>query len=325
MSQYHNPVMLNECLRYLNLRKGGVYVDATLGGGGHSLAMLQSNPEIKLYGFDQDIDAIEQAGQVLNAYQDQVELIHCNFKNLRTQLALRKVKAIDGILFDLGVSSHQFDDKSRGFSFEAENPLDMRMDRRIELTAQEIVNTLGVNELSRIFKEYGEELYAGRIARAIEQSRLISDILSTKDLSDIIESAVRGNPKDVIKSKARIFQSLRIHLNDELPALERALVDSINILAPGGRIVALSYHSLEDRYVKQQFRIAAKGCDCPPRALKCNCNKKSILHILTNKPILASEEEVKQNSRARSAKLRAGERLSETDTRKTKQGRRYER
>lgn len=321
MSMYHTPVMKDQCIQYLNLHRGGTYVDATLGGGGHSLEMLKSNPEINLFSFDQDDAAIQQAGETLQDYlspaasdvisEDQedfrLELIHANFKDLRTELALRKIKSIDGILFDLGVSSHQIDDKSRGFSFDSECDLDMRMDRRQSRTAFEVVNELSVAELSKIFKEYGEELYARRIANAIENFRSNQKIMTTKELAAIVESSVSGNPKEVIKSKARIFQAIRIYLNDELQVLENALIDAINLLAPGGRIVVLSYHSLEDRLVKHIFRSAAKGCDCSPDALICNCNKQQKIKILTSRPMLPEESEIRINSRARSAKMRVAE------------------
>ncbi len=309
MSQYHNPVMLKECVEFLNIRKGGIYVDATLGGGGHSLAIISKHPDVQLYAFDQDAEAIEHAGQVLQDYSDRVSLIHCNFRDLRTVLALRKIKTVDGILFDLGVSSHQFDDKSRGFSFESDNPLDMRMDKRQETTARDLINELSTSELVKIFKEYGEERHSTRIARAIEKARTARPLETTQELASIVESVLGGNPKDVIKSKARIFQSLRIYLNRELDILESTIKDSINILAPGGRIVILSYHSLEDRCVKNLFRNAAKGCVCPPQVMKCICNKKPLLKVITTKPLEATVEEIKENSRSRSAKLRAAEKL----------------
>ncbi|MDZ4120790.1 MAG: 16S rRNA (cytosine(1402)-N(4))-methyltransferase RsmH, partial [Candidatus Cloacimonadaceae bacterium] len=291
MSRYHIPVMVQECIQNLNLKTGGVYVDATLGGGGHSLAMLGKCPEIQLLGFDQDKQAINHAGNVLQDFQDRITLIHANFRDLRTELALRQIKRIDGILFDLGVSSHQIDMAERGFSFEADARLDMRMDQTEDRTAYDVVNGLSANELTYIFKRYGEELYAKRIALKIVARRLESPINKTRELSAVIDGAISGNPKDIIKSKARIFQAIRIYLNDEIAALEQALIDAINILAPKGRIVVMSYHSLEDRVVKQCMKQWERGCDCPPQALKCICGKQPKLRIITSKPVLASETE----------------------------------
>lgn len=309
MNTYHTPVMESKSIDYLQPERGGIFVDATLGGGGHSLAILQTGEKVQLFGFDQDEEAVMTASQRLEAYKSQVTIIHENFSSLRTQLAYHKIKHIDGILFDLGVSSHQLDDKSRGFSFSSNDALDMRMDKRMEQTAADLLNNLTATQLCRIFREYGEELHAKRIANAIEAIREKSPIQTTKELSDIVDNVLSGNPKEIIKSKARIFQSLRIYLNDEMNVLNTALKDAINLLAPGGRIVVLSYHSLEDRCVKQLFKTASSGCICDPRAMKCTCNQKKLLKVITPKPILADEQEIIQNSRARSAKLRAAEKI----------------
>ncbi len=311
MSQFHTSVMPEQCLHYLNIQRGGIFVDATLGGGGHSLLMLKVNPNIRLYCFDQDAEALEYAKEVLAEYQDRVELIHSNFSEIRTQLSLRKVNRISGVLFDLGVSSHQIDDKTRGFSFDGNSDLDMRMDRRLQTTAYDIINSLSSSDLHRIFKEYGEELAAKKIAQAIDKARLENEIQTTKQLTMIIDSVIKGSPQERTKSKARIFQAIRIYLNRELDVLQSTLEDTINILEPGARIVVMSYHSLEDRIVKQAFRSAAQGCDCPAKIMKCVCNKTSKLKVLTSRPIIAEEEEIKNNSRARSAKLRAAERIRE--------------
>ena len=308
MKPYHVPVMVKECIEFLHLKNGGIYVDATLGGGGHSKAMLEANPTINLYGLDQDIEAIEQATIVLEPWADQVCIIQNNFTALRTELALRKIKGIDGILFDLGVSSHQIDQASRGFSFDGDAELDMRMDQESELSAFKIVNELEMYDLTKIIKDYGEELYAKRIARAIVEARELAEIKSTKQLADIVESCVKSG-KESVKSKARVFQAIRIHVNSELDVLQSALADSIHILNPGGRIVVMSYHSLEDRIVKQAFKTASTGCDCPPQAPMCFCNKVPIMKSLTRRPILASESEIENNSRSRSAKLRAAEKI----------------
>lgn len=307
MSNYHRPVMLNTCITQLKLKAGGIYVDATLGGGGHSHAILMANPKIKLYGFDQDEEALEVASELLGDYP--AVLIKANFRDLRTQLAYHKVKGIDGILFDLGVSSHQIDEASRGFSFDKDAALDMRMDKQQKLTAADVVNTYPLFELKRILKEYSEDNASGRIARAIERAREHKDIASTRELAEIIESVVGVGTKESLKSKVRIFQALRIEVNDELGALSAALTDAINLLRPGGRIVVMSYHSLEDRIVKNAFRLAAQDCICPPAMINCNCDHRRKLKIISKRPLTANPEEISENIRSRSAKLRVAEKI----------------
>jgi len=309
MNTYHTPVMLAECVAWLQPRTGGVYVDATLGGGGHTLGMLKAAKGIMVYGFDQDADALAEAKERLSEYGNSCELIGTNFSRLRTELALRKVKSIDGALFDLGVSSHQLDEQSRGFSFDGDAPLDMRMDRGQAYTAADAVNTLTQAELTRIFKEYGEELNAGRIAAKIVKERVKQPLQTTADLARVVESVAGKGSKESLKSKARIFQALRIHVNRELDVLAPALQDAIDLLAPGGRIVVLSYHSLEDRIVKNIFKTAADGCVCPPKAMSCNCGKHKQLALLNKKPLVPSDEETDSNSRSRSVKLRAAEKI----------------
>lgn len=305
MSVYHKPVMISECLELLALRPGKIYVDATLGGGGHALAMLEHEPQIKLYAFDRDIDAIKEAEASLQDHH--AVLIQANFKDLRTQLAYHKVSGIDGILFDLGVSSHQLDETARGFSFDRDAELDMRMDRESEMTARKIVNEYSVDELKKIFREYGEEQAAGRIARAIERSREKQPVKSTLELAGVIESVVGVGSKESLKTKVRVFQALRICVNDELAALSSALNDAINLLNPEGRIVVMSYHSLEDRIVKNMFKLAEQDCICPPAIIQCVCSHKSTLKVLTRRPRSATDEEIQANVRSRSAKLRAAE------------------
>jgi len=313
MSQFHTPVMAKECMELLNLRAGKVYVDATTGGGGHSEAMLKAVSGIQLYCFDQDAEAIATARQHLSAYDNvagRIEFIKSNFVNMRTELALRKIKGIDGVLFDLGVSSFQLDNAGRGFSFDRDAPLDMRMDSSSEYTAFNAVNELDSYALANIFKDYSEELNARRIAKAIEAAP--KPISTTKELARIIESVVGVGSKESLKSKVRIFQALRIHVNHELEYLESAIRDAINLLNPGGRIVVMSYHSLEDRIIKHSFRLASQDCICPPAMIACNCNHKRQLKILTKSPLIAGDEELRQNVRARSAKLRAAEKIDAT-------------
>jgi 16S rRNA (cytosine1402-N4)-methyltransferase len=305
MSSYHEPVMAAKCIELLNLQAGKIYVDATLGGGGHALAMLKAEPRIRLYAFDQDAEALREAKENLQGYE--AILIQANFKDLRTQLAYHKVKAIDGILFDLGVSSHQLDETSRGFSFDRDATLDMRMNTDQELSARQVVNKFSMEELKRIFKEYGEEQASTKIAKAIEREREKGEITSTRQLAAIIESVAGTGTKESLKTKVRIFQALRICVNDELSALSYALNDAINLLNPGGRIVVMSYHSLEDRIVKNKFKLEEQDCLCPPAIIKCICTHKSKIKILSKRPIMAEADEIAANSRSRSAKLRVAE------------------
>ncbi|MBM4403685.1 MAG: 16S rRNA (cytosine(1402)-N(4))-methyltransferase RsmH [Candidatus Cloacimonetes bacterium] len=318
MSTYHVPVMASQALDLLRVRGGGIYVDATLGGGGHSRAIMNKCPDITLYGFDRDPQAIEAADLALADGWDSISkkvasgerpyvLINDNFNSMRTRLALQRVKLIDGIIFDLGVSSHQIDEPTRGFSFENDAPLDMRMDTRQAYNAWNVVNELPERQLELIFRQYGEEFHSRRIARAIVKQRSKTPVNSTLQLAAIIANNVSGNPKEITKSKARIFQSIRIHLNQELDALQTALRDAINILRPGGRIVVLSYHGLEDRMVKNEFRNASGICLCPPESPQCICTNRPKVKILTPRPLIADEDEIRHNARARSAKLRAAE------------------
>lgn len=306
---YHLPVLLKESMAYLNLKAGGVYVDATLGGGGHTEAILNNSGVKQVYAFDQDDEAISYASERLNQYQDRLTLIKANFADLRTELALRRVKSIDGVLFDLGVSSHQLDTAERGFSFDRDGKLDMRMDRQTEQTARDILNNMPTAELARIFRQYGEEQAAYKIAGWIVAARKNKAIETTGDLAAILESNMRSNPILITKTKARVFQALRIYLNRELEVLESTLTDAINLLNPAGRMVVISYHSLEDRIVKTRFNEAARGCICPKTILKCVCNRQPRVKNLTPKTIQASAEEIKHNGRARSAKLRAVEKI----------------
>ncbi len=305
MTKYHVPVLLAECLQALDLQDGKIYVDATFGGGGHSSAILESGNDIKLFAFDQDPDSIKQSEVLKEKYPEQFVLIKENFANIRTGLALERIKKVDGILFDLGVSSHQINDPSRGFSFRGEGKLNMRMDQDSQLTAADVVNTYSFEELTRIFREYGEEKEAARIARSIILEREKEEIETTLQLSNIIENCIISHKS--IKARARIFQALRIYINKEMEVLETALNDSVKILNPGGRIAVISYHSLEDRIVKNIFRYEAKSCICPPEFPLCVCEKKATLQILSRKPIVPTTQEIENNPRARSAKLRVAQ------------------
>jgi len=302
MTEYHIPVLLDECIEALDLQDGKIYVDATFGGGGHSSKILESKKDIKLFAFDQDPDSVEQSKILKEKYPEKFVMIQENFANIRTGLALERIKKVDGILFDLGVSSHQINNPTRGFSFRGDGKLDMRMDQDSNLTAADVVNTYSFEELTKIFREYGEEKEAARIAGNIILEREKKEIETTLQLSAIIENCIVS--KKSIKAKARIFQALRIFINKEMDVLQTALEDSVEILNPDGRLVVISYHSLEDRIVKNLFKYEAKSCVCPPEFPKCVCDKVSTLTILSRKPEIPSANEIENNPRARSAKLR---------------------
>jgi len=302
MTEYHIPVLLDECLEALDLQDGKIYIDATFGGGGHSSKILESKKDMKLFAFDQDPDSVEQSKVLKDKYPEKFVMIQENFANIRTGLALERFKKVDGILFDLGVSSHQINDPTRGFSFRGDGKLDMRMDQDSNLTAADVINTYSFEELTKIFREYGEEKEAARIAGNIIIEREKEKIETTLQLSAIIENCIVS--KKSIKAKARIFQALRIYINKEMDVLQTALEDSVKILNPDGRLVVISYHSLEDRIVKNLFKYEAKSCICPPEFPKCVCDKVSTLTILSRKPIIPSANEIENNPRARSAKLR---------------------
>ncbi len=304
---YHEAVMTGEIISALQIKNDGYYVDATLGGGGHTVSILESNPSCVVYAFDKDSDSLSHAESLVSQYTDRLHLFHENFVNFRSMLALERINNIDGIVFDLGVSTHQLKTASRGFGFALDGNLDMRMSQSTELTAADIVNKYSADKLIHIIREYGEEREAFRIAKGIDDYRRFRPIKTTGDLSDIIDRSIRSPYK--IKAKARVFQALRIYLNGELEVLRSSLYDSVDILNRGGRIAVLSYHSLEDRIVKQIFAEEAKSCVCPPKFPKCICNKQMRLKIITKRPLIPSQEEISVNKSARSAKLRVAERI----------------
>jgi 16S rRNA (cytosine1402-N4)-methyltransferase len=305
----HTSVLIQESMGLLKPRPGECYLDGTLGGGGHAEEiLLRSSPDGRVLGLDWDEDAVRAAGQRLNRFGDRLTVRQANFDQAKEILAHINWDRVDGVLLDLGVSSHQFDAAERGFSFQASAPLDMRMDRRQRLTALEIVNSFPEAEIAKIISDYGEEPRARRIAAAIATERKDRAIETTIDLAELI-SRVKGRRSRAHHPATQTFQALRIAVNRELETLKRFLESGYELLRPGGRMVIISFHSLEDRLVKTAFRKWSEKCVCPPRTLKCECGWSQKAQRLTRKPIIASAEEVRANPRARAAKLRAVVRL----------------
>jgi len=303
--EYHIPVLSHEVVELLTPTQGKTFVDCTLGGGGHSLDLLKAGANV--IALDQDIDAINFAKKKLLPYSKQIKYHQINFKDLEQSIKNK----VDGFLFDLGVSSYQIDTAERGFSLKHEGPLDMRMSKEENLTAEQIVNQYSEEELINIFKNYGEEKFSKRIARNIIHQRKKENIQSTQDLVKVIKfSSPTKNPVKLRDIYTRIFQALRIEVNQELKSLEKALKAAINLTLPGGKIIAISYHSLEDRIVKNIFKTENRDCLCDPRIPKCICNHKRKIKIMNKKPITASKEEINNNPRSRSAKLRAAQKLT---------------
>jgi 16S rRNA (cytosine1402-N4)-methyltransferase len=310
MNFAHEPVLLQESVAALALKPSGVYVDCTLGGAGHSLAILSTEPSVRLIGIDQDPAALERASHRLHHYRDRVTLIHGNFRNLTELLAKHDIHAVDGILMDIGVSSPQLDVGERGFSYHQDAPLDMRMNPEDSVTAQDLVNTLPQRDLARIISEYGEERWASRIAQFIVKHRTDEPIRTTGQLVQIIKNAVPAGARQGGPHPARrTFQALRIAVNDELGALQAALEQSIDLLKVGGRIAVITFHSLEDRIVKEFFQTCLGRCICPPNLPVCACGQQAVLKLVNSKPIVPSPAELAKNPRSRSAKLRAAERV----------------
>ncbi len=311
MSEFHHvSVLLNECIDGLAIKPDGIYVDGTLGGAGHSSQIAARLTTGRLIGIDRDPVALEAAGKRLAPYADRVTLVHSNFSEIKQVLADLQIEGVDGILLDLGVSSPQLDEVSRGFSYMGDAPLDMRMNGKDTLSAYEVVNTWPYEELRRILYEYGEERYAPQIAGAICRRREQQAIQSTLELVDIIRSAM---PPAALREKQhpakRSFQAIRIAVNDELGAVEKVMADAIPCLNPGGRLAVITFHSLEDRIVKNGMAAAAKGCTCPPNFPVCVCGKKPKVTLISRKPIVSGQEELDRNPRARSAKLRICEKI----------------
>ena len=306
----HTPVLLSECIDGLKIKPDGVYVDGTLGRGGHAREIVKKLRDGKLVAIDRDADAIGEASERLLEYKDQITLVHGNFADIPGILDDNGIKLVDGMIFDLGVSSPQLDDSSRGFSYMHDAPLDMRMDRRDSLTARDAVNTWTQEKLRKVFYEFGEERYAASIARAIVRKRAAAPINTTFQLNEVILSAIPAAArKEAQHPSKRCYQALRIAINDELSNIAQMLITAPDRLKTGGRICVISFHSLEDRIVKNSFASREKGCVCPKDFPICVCGFIPTLKLITKKPIIPKQTEAETNPRARSAKLRIAQRV----------------
>ena len=307
----HTPVLVKESIDFLNCRPGGFYVDCTLGMGGHAEKILEvSAPDGRLLALDRDEEAVRFAENRLISYENRLTVVHEDYRMLRGILERTQSPATDGILVDLGPSMLQFTSAERGFSFQKEGPLDMRMDRRQTLTAESIINHFSAEQLLKIIRQYGEEPAAHAITRRIIEKRTNSPIQTTAQLATIIESVKKRRPGDKIHPATKTFQALRIAVNGELEGLDKFVFDAFDSLASGGRMVVIGFHSLEDRIIKQTFQFLSAACRCPKRILQCICGGKPLSKPLTKKPVTASAEEVEANPASRSAKLRAIEKIS---------------
>ena len=312
MEFHHISVLLNECIDNLNIRPDGIYVDGTMGGGGHSLEIAKRLTTGRLICIDQDPNAHEAAGKRLAEYKDRITFVRDNFGNIKSILDSLGIEKIDGMLLDIGVSSHQLDEAERGFSYQQDAPLDMRMNPDRPFSAYDVVNGYDEDELDRVIFTYGEERWARRIAQFIVKEREAKPIETTGELVDIIKKAVpKGARKDGPHPAKRTFQAIRIEVNGELEVLQRAIDDVAARLAVGGRLCIITFHSLEDRIVKEAFRKQENPCICPPQFPVCVCGKKPLGRVITRKPILPSKEELEENPRSSSAKLRVLEGVSQ--------------
>lgn len=311
MSFHHVTVLRDEAVAGLNIRPGGIYVDCTLGGAGHSsLIASQLTEGGRLIAIDQDDWALDNARERLSAYMDRVTLVKSNFRHIKDIVSDLGLEGVDGVLFDLGVSSPQLDEGERGFSYNADAPLDMRMDQQAALTAYDIINEWDEEEIAKVIWEYGEEKFSRRIARQIVQYRAKQPVQTTGELVELIKEGIPAAARRTGPHPAkRTFQAIRIAVNDELNAFKEAVADAISVLRPGGRVSVITFHSLEDRICKQVYQELSKGCTCPPSFPICACGNKATVKVITRKPILPSAEELEANPRARSAKLRVAEKL----------------
>lgn len=310
MEFHHVSVLLEEVLEGLNIKGDGIYVDGTLGGAGHSLEIVKRLKTGKLIGIDQDTNALDKSREVLKEQLDKVVLVHDNYVNIKSVLEDLNIEKVDGILLDLGVSSHQLDTEERGFSHNKDAPLDMRMDSSKNFSAWNVVNEYSEDEITRILYEYGEEKWAKRISQFIIQERNVKPIDTTFELVSVIKKAI---PKKVRMEghhpAKKTFQAIRIEVNGELDVLKAAIKDMVEVLNPNGRLAIITFHSLEDRIVKEEFKELFKDCICPPEMPQCVCDKRREINILTRKPIVPSKRELENNPRSRSSKLRVAEKI----------------
>lgn len=311
MSDYHQPIMVKEVVRGLDIKDGGIYYDATVGGGGHSFEILSANPSVKLLATDKDGDAIAEAGKRLSVFGGRYRLYRTDFKNFEDVFHAEGIDKIDGYLIDLGISSHQIDDEERGFSYKNGNAaLDMRMDKRNNFSAYDVVNGYGEEALKTILREYGEEQYAASIARNIVRARASGEIRTCKELEEIVERSVPAKYRFSACAR-KTFQAIRIEVNGELEGLRECLISLTGRLKKGGRVCVLTFHSLEDRIVKQVFRELSAGCTCPKEFPVCVCGRKQQIELVERKPLTAGEAEIQNNSRSKSAKLRIAKKIVE--------------
>ena len=307
----HASVLLNETIDSLNIKPDGIYVDGTLGGGGHSFEICKRLGDGgRLIGIDQDLDAIAAATERLQPYKDKVTIVHSNYQDIDSVLKGLSISGVDGIVLDLGVSSYQLDNVDRGFTYREDTPLDMRMDQTQPMTAKDIVNDYSEMELYRVIRDYGEEQFAKNIAKHIVRARLDKPIETTGELNEIIKAAIPAKLRQGTGHPSKkTFQAIRIELNHELDVLEQSLDTMIKLLNPGGRLSIITFHSLEDRIVKTIYRRNMNPCTCPPSFPVCTCGKVSMGRVVTRKPIVPSEQELADNKRAKSSKLRVFERI----------------
>lgn len=306
----HYSVMLSETVDGLMVKDGGIYADGTLGGGGHSLEILSRAKNVKLIGIDQDEEALCAAQKRLSEFSTQTAFVHNNFSDIKAVLDELGIDEIDGMVLDLGVSSYQLENADRGFSYMVSAPLDMRMDKSKQKTAFDIINEYTEDELTNIFYSYGEEKWSRRIAKFVVDKRAIKPIETTTELAELVKSAIPQKAREgTAHPEKRVFQAVRIEVNGELKILENAIIDITDRLKKGGRLAIITFHSLEDRIVKQTFLKLQKGCTCPPNFPVCVCGNKPKIKLITKKPILPTTEEIEENSRSKSAKLRICEKL----------------
>lgn len=309
----HVSVMPDECMEMLELKDGGIYIDGTLGAGGHTERILKgSSPGGRVIGIDKDTDAISFVSEKLDEYKNRLEIIQGDFMNMASIIPSEYMGCADGILLDLGVSSYQLDCPERGFSFIHDGKLDMRMDMSKDFCARDVVNTYSQEQLTDIFYKYGEEKWSKRIAEFIVAQRNIKSIETTFELVEVIRQAIPANcrKQQNIHFATRVFQAIRIEVNGELEKLDKSLWNMLDLLKDGGKLCVITFHSLEDRIVKQTFKKMEKPCECPPKAPMCVCGKKSRGKVITRKPMLPSDEEIRINPRSRSAKLRVFQKIS---------------